>query len=369
VSTNTKPAQNKPAPSKRRSLAVGPEKQLAAHATVIRQLGKRVIGDVIEIGRRLTECKDIAGHGNWLPWLDREFGWTDDTALNFIRVHELSKSRNFRDLNLPVSGLYLLAAPSTPETVREEIVERASKGEKLTVAQVKQINLAIRKEKLGAAVVARIANTSLGKSTEMKALVEVQGASPQQAQVLIQRAEAGESVSAVAALAALKQEPAPSNSQPPQKNISGTYKSTPMPAEAAEVLAAREAQACMQQDVGPGSAAEAERLRVDVEAQANEIQRLKKETIGLRSQNDELWDEMKAHLGAAADNAPLWMRLHHLLTAALAACERSSNWPPLNLDQEQRRNSAVQAMRTAMAELLDLASPAKHRLDDGGAPR
>jgi hypothetical protein len=26
---------------------------------------------VIEIGRRLTECKEIVGHGYWLSWLDR----------------------------------------------------------------------------------------------------------------------------------------------------------------------------------------------------------------------------------------------------------------------------------------------------------
>jgi hypothetical protein len=31
-----------------------------------------------------------------------------------MRCHELAKSANFADLSLPVSGLYLLAAPSTP---------------------------------------------------------------------------------------------------------------------------------------------------------------------------------------------------------------------------------------------------------------
>jgi hypothetical protein len=52
----------------------------------------------------------------WLPWLDREFGWDERTALNFMRVHQLvGKNEKFSDLSLPVSGLYLLAAPSTPE--------------------------------------------------------------------------------------------------------------------------------------------------------------------------------------------------------------------------------------------------------------
>ena len=112
---------------------------LAKHAAAIRRLGKRVVADVIEIGRLLTECKRTCRHGNWLPWLDREFGWTDDTALNFMRVYELSKSRNFRDLSLPLSGLYLLAAPSTPQEARDEIIERAQAGEKIPVVEAKRI--------------------------------------------------------------------------------------------------------------------------------------------------------------------------------------------------------------------------------------
>jgi hypothetical protein len=112
---------------------------LAKHAAEIRRLGKRVVEDVIEIGGRLTECKRICGHGNWLPWLNREFGWSEDTALNFMRAHELAKSRNFRDLSLPVSSLYLLAAPSTPKKARDEIIERAQAGKTVPVAEAKRI--------------------------------------------------------------------------------------------------------------------------------------------------------------------------------------------------------------------------------------
>jgi hypothetical protein len=87
----------------------------------------------------LTDAKRIAGHGNWLPWLEREFGWTEQTALNFMRVHAMvGKSPNFGDLNLPVSGLYLLAAPSTPEEARAEVIERAEQGEALSVSDVKR---------------------------------------------------------------------------------------------------------------------------------------------------------------------------------------------------------------------------------------
>jgi hypothetical protein len=61
-------------------------------------------------GRGCPEC--IAAprglsRGDWLPWLKRELGWTEQIALNFIRLAQ-SKSKSSLDLNLPVSGLYLL---------------------------------------------------------------------------------------------------------------------------------------------------------------------------------------------------------------------------------------------------------------------
>jgi Protein of unknown function (DUF3102) len=119
----------------------GKDVDLAAHAALIRRLGKRVITDIIEIGRRLKLAKDIVGHGGWKAWLEKEFGWSADTALNFMRVYELSEdfeSRNFRDLRIAPSALYLLAKPSTPEEVRTEIIERAKAGEKITHKDVKE---------------------------------------------------------------------------------------------------------------------------------------------------------------------------------------------------------------------------------------
>jgi hypothetical protein len=112
---------------------------LAEHAAVIRTLGKRVVGDIIEIGRRFKECRDIVGHGHWHPWLDAEFGWSEQTALNYMRVYEMVKSKNILDLDISISALYLLAAPSTSEEARTEILGRAKAGENVPVAAVKKI--------------------------------------------------------------------------------------------------------------------------------------------------------------------------------------------------------------------------------------
>jgi hypothetical protein len=49
-------------------------------------------------------------HGKWGSWLETEFGWSHQTAGRFMQVFEFSgKLSKLDNLNLPVSGLYLLA--------------------------------------------------------------------------------------------------------------------------------------------------------------------------------------------------------------------------------------------------------------------
>jgi hypothetical protein len=114
---------------------------LAENAASIRQLSRRVIGDVIEIGRRLSDCKRIQEHGKWLPWLEHEFSWSERTARNFMSAYEFSRSKsaNIADLGIEVSSLYLMAAPSTAEAVRVEVLRRAEAGDVLPRAEVKRI--------------------------------------------------------------------------------------------------------------------------------------------------------------------------------------------------------------------------------------
>ena len=113
---------------------------LDQHVAEIRLLIKRAGADILEIGRRLVECKKLVGHGNWLSWLDLQFGWDERTAQRFMSVYEFAgKSDKLSDLSIGVSALYLLAAPSTPDTARDEIVQRNKAGERLSTTEVKRI--------------------------------------------------------------------------------------------------------------------------------------------------------------------------------------------------------------------------------------
>ena len=116
---------------------------LAKNAEFIRGVGeharKRSIEDIIAVGERLTDSKPRVPRGKWPAWLKEEFGWSERTALNLMRVYELAiseeyKSVNFTDLSIAVSALYALARSSTPKEVRAKIIGRAKAGEHISAS-------------------------------------------------------------------------------------------------------------------------------------------------------------------------------------------------------------------------------------------
>src|SRR5262245_60793240 len=111
---------------------------LRAHAREIQRLGRRARGDIIGIGRRLSDAKELLGHGRFLTWLAAEFGWSDKTAERFMSVYALAgKFDNLSNLEVPISALYLLAAPSTPDKALEAVAMRVGNGNGVSVAEVK----------------------------------------------------------------------------------------------------------------------------------------------------------------------------------------------------------------------------------------
>jgi Protein of unknown function (DUF3102) len=107
----------------------------------IKAHGKLAAQSIVAIGAELAKVKTAIGHGNYLTWLAAEFGWSERQAQRFVSVHEsFGKSDNLADLGtVDVSALYLLAAPSTPEPVREAALEKAAAGERVTHGAVKAL--------------------------------------------------------------------------------------------------------------------------------------------------------------------------------------------------------------------------------------
>lgn len=75
--------------------------------------------------RELIAAKAECLHGEWLPWLEREFGWTDRHARRFMQVADaFGKSDNLSNLNeltIDASALYLLAKTQEREDCRRHV--------------------------------------------------------------------------------------------------------------------------------------------------------------------------------------------------------------------------------------------------------
>ncbi|MGF1675885.1 MAG: DUF3102 domain-containing protein [Rivularia sp. (in: cyanobacteria)] len=99
---------------------------------------QRSAQDIWEIGQRLADVRAQLKHGQFDAWLKAEFGWSRRTAYNFINVYETFGERaNLAQIDIATSALYLLAAPSTPQNLREEYLLKAKEGEKITHKQLR----------------------------------------------------------------------------------------------------------------------------------------------------------------------------------------------------------------------------------------
>src|SRR6516225_8819647 len=62
--------------------------KVRASAETIRQQLQNTLVSAIKIGQELLAVKETLEHGQFLPWLQVEFGWSQRTAYNFMSVAE-----------------------------------------------------------------------------------------------------------------------------------------------------------------------------------------------------------------------------------------------------------------------------------------
>ncbi len=105
----------------------------------IKSLIRQTAQDIVEVGQKLATVKRQLKHGEFRNWLKSEFNWSVSSATKFMQVSEQFKNVNFSHFNFATSALYVLAAPSTPESARQYALEIASKGENITYSLAKLI--------------------------------------------------------------------------------------------------------------------------------------------------------------------------------------------------------------------------------------
>jgi len=102
----------------------------------IRCRGRRMADDIIGIGKALRTAKALLPHGQFGPWLKAEFDWSQPTARRYMQVAEvfpeIAHAERFES-----TALYLLAAKTTPDEIREEFIAQAGAGHAIKAADVK----------------------------------------------------------------------------------------------------------------------------------------------------------------------------------------------------------------------------------------
>lgn len=126
------------------SLTHGTKSLVELKTSEIRSRMGKAAASIIEIGERLIEVKKALPHGQFLPWLEAEFKWTEMTATKMMQVAKTFKSKQYLDLPIGTSALYLLASDATPQEVKDRFIHQAEQGEPVTHAEVKQAVKATR---------------------------------------------------------------------------------------------------------------------------------------------------------------------------------------------------------------------------------
>lgn len=108
----------------------------------IRGYGKLVVSGLVEIGRELVAVKERVGHGRYEAFVRDRLRWSTQSAWNYTNVFERLKSLTVGDLDgltIDASSLYLIAAPSTPSQVRDQVLDQAAKPEGISRQEVEKL--------------------------------------------------------------------------------------------------------------------------------------------------------------------------------------------------------------------------------------
>lgn len=113
---------------------------LMGAALAIKPLLRRAAGDIVKIGLHLMEVKNEQIPGGFMAWVDAEFEMNYRTAKRFMEVAERLGDRIDNLSTLPISALYMLARPSTPDEAIERVESVVAGGDSLTVEDVTEMS-------------------------------------------------------------------------------------------------------------------------------------------------------------------------------------------------------------------------------------
>lgn len=139
-----------------------------------------MIKSAIEIGKRLTEAKELVQHGQWGQWLKDNVDYSQSTANNFMRVASEYAESSLERLG-PISYTQAVALLSLPADEREDFAEQNNAADMST----RELQAAIKEkneleERLKAEQTAREEEARKRTELEQQLAAEVQAKEDQE---------------------------------------------------------------------------------------------------------------------------------------------------------------------------------------------
>jgi hypothetical protein len=107
------------------------------YAEEIRGLAKRVTADLVKIGQVHRKVRDILKPKKiWGKWIKAELGWSDETVRLQIALADFWE-QNPEILAFEPSAGYEVVKESTPQAVRDAVLEKARRGEVIDYTTIK----------------------------------------------------------------------------------------------------------------------------------------------------------------------------------------------------------------------------------------
>jgi hypothetical protein len=105
----------------------------------LRGILDRSTRNFVRIGQVLGQARDRIEDKRFQKWVRAEFPWSRATAYRLIRVADEVGENLSQIETFGISALYVLTQPGTPPKAREEAFRRAARGERVTLADVRDL--------------------------------------------------------------------------------------------------------------------------------------------------------------------------------------------------------------------------------------
>jgi hypothetical protein len=113
--------------------------ELESVAKLVRNRLGNMTANIVEIGRELRAVKQRLEHGQFLNWVEADCRLSARTAQLMMKAAEWAEGKNEIVAHLEPTAIYLLAAPSTPDSIRRQVLSGLEHGQRPTPRLIKDM--------------------------------------------------------------------------------------------------------------------------------------------------------------------------------------------------------------------------------------